>query len=359
VVWYEAVREAWRNVVTGAAHATVWAGVLVVLTVVLGGVDANAVRTIVADGIAFREKGAATWVLDAPGMVDGAACDALAGVREIRAAGAVSQERDGVATTVLPRTPIPQFAVTPGLSEVLQVRTPEPGLGVWVSADVAARYGTGWGDQLATPDGIVRVDGVYDFPDDGRDTALGFAALSPTPARDRVFDECWFTVWPMSDSAVALARTALVPTRDPSQASQIRFHQLNSSLGAAFTGLADFQDRLSRFAPWAALVFSIALGFAAYWSRRLEHASALHAGLPKSFLLLEGVVEAAIWAMSGLVVATPLLLFVAAKAVADHTQIALLGARSMVTGFAGVMIGTALGVWTVRESRLFALFKNR
>jgi len=355
----EAAREAWRNLATGTSRAMAWALALFALTALLGGLDAWSVKTVVDGAVEYRSQGGAVWVLDAPNLVDGRACDALSGAGAIESAGALRQDSDGLTTATLPRSPIPLFSVTPGFASVVGVQSPSPGVGIWITDSVAARYGTAGSGIISTSSGPVRVDGVFGYPDDGRSGNLGFAALAPSSASDENFDQCWMTVWPADDSAQALARTALAPTADDATLSQVKFYQLNPTVASSFPGLTDFLQRPSRLAPWVALFCAAALGLVASWSRRLEQASGLHAGLPKSFLLQMTVIETAAWALPAVILASPLVIFVATQAGADNLFVALSGVRPLAAGLAGAVLGSALGVLLVHERQLFNLFKNR
>lgn len=355
----EAARESWRNLATGSAPAAILALALFAITVLLGGLDAWSVRGIVDGAVAYQAEAGAVWVLDAPGLVNGVACDALGGAGGIVSAGALRQDQAGLVTSALPRTPVPLFAVTPGFARVVGVNSAAPGVGLWITDTVAARYGTDQSGVIATPAGAVPVDGGFSYPDDGRAGRLGFAALAPTPADDGRFDQCWLTIWPADDSSVVLARTALAPTGDAARLSEVKFYQLNPTVAASFDGLSEFAHRLSRLAAAVALVAAAALGAIAGWSRRLEHASALHAGLPQSFLLGEALIEAAAWALAGVLLSAPVILFIATGAQADNASVALAGVRPLAAGLAGALFGTAIAISTTRERQLFNLFKNR
>jgi len=158
---------------------------------------------------------------------------------------------------------------------------------------------------------------------------------------------------------MALARTALVPVADKSALSQVRYLQLNPTLAAEYPGFTSFLNRPSRFAPLMAFVGGMMIGAVALWQRRLELASALHSGLPKAFLLLQTVAETAAWALCGLILAAPWILFAASRATADGPSIGLTGLRSLLTGVLGAVIGTAVAASASRERSLFKLFKNR
>jgi len=356
VFWREALRESWRNLVSGTAHATVWALVLAIVVGGLGGLDAIAVRHVLDGTVSYVNQGGATWVLQATGMVDGQACDALAATGRVVAAGALRKQPATFTTTALPRTGIPIYDVTPGLAGVLDVQT-KPVAGLWVSSSVAGRLGTFAGGTLMTASGTVQVAGVYDYPDDGRNSELGYAALAPTIGDGGLFDECWFTVWPADETTLPLARVVVRQTQG--LASQIQISQLNPSLAAQHAGLDDYQQRSTRMAGCAGLLAGLVIGASAVWVRRLQHASALHAGLPKVFLLLQTVTETLSWAMAGTILAAPLILFISVHGLADNQAIAIAGVKPLVTGVIGALIGAAAAISVIRERQLFTLFKNR
>lgn len=62
-------------------------------------------------------------------------------------------------------------------------------------------------------------------------------------------------------------------------------------LGSHMPGPADFDARITRYAPLLMFVIAMALGFASVCMRRIEIASALHAGYPKTAMLLQLFLE--------------------------------------------------------------------
>ena len=78
--------------------------------------------------------------------------------------------------------------------------------GVWVPRDVAKDFRLAVGSALRTREGTTRVAGVFDWPNDGRDTRFAYAFIVPVSASASTFDECWVKRWPadgqMEKSAV-------------------------------------------------------------------------------------------------------------------------------------------------------------
>ena len=51
--------------------------------------------------------------------------------------------------------------------------------GVWVSTDVSKDFGLTKGSVMQTEQGTMSVAGVFDWPNDGRDTRFAYALLVP------------------------------------------------------------------------------------------------------------------------------------------------------------------------------------
>ncbi|MDR0849562.1 MAG: hypothetical protein LBN10_11100 [Propionibacteriaceae bacterium] len=353
----EAFREAWRNVWSGTTHMVRWC--LLLLAVVAAGawLDTTWVTSLTNDAADYLQHNGSTWVLEAPGQISGEACDALGSADSVLAAGAARAERDGLRTLALPRAPIPLYSVTPGF---LGVASATGSGGLVVSDNVAARYGLTAPDTLGLANGTVLVGGTYPYPDDGRRSGLGFAALSVTPSQ-APFDECWIRIWPPSQNTAMLTYTAVLPAMgDPMMTAQnVKLSQANPTFASSFDGYTGFATRLTRWIPLATAAAGFLIGIAATATRRLEYASDLHAGIPKSFLGVQCLVEALSWIIPACILALVGVVVGAYPAQAETRHIALLGMRPIVTGGAASLIGAVLAVWTVRESRLFTLFKNR
>lgn len=350
------VSEAWRNVTTGTTRATLFAAVLVVVVGSLAAVDVRAVVGVIEGAREYRDAGASVQILEATGQVDGARCEALAGVDGVNAAGAL---RTGAPLRALnlPSSELTGFEATPGLLGALD-RGRVAGVGLWLSADLAEALGATVGDSIATSTGPARVSAVYPYPDDGRDRALGYAAVAPVPAAG-LFDSCWVEIWPVDPETATLLRTVVVA--DPSSEVQPTQKQLNGRLGATYDASAEFSGRLTKPAPVAAAVLGLALGFVAVRLRRLELAAALHARVPRTALTWQVLLETAAWTGAGIVVTVPVLWWLAAGAgpAADQVSTWVLGMRTVLAGAGAVLVGAVVGALTTREKHLFKYFKER
>ncbi|MDR3069536.1 MAG: hypothetical protein LBU38_00800, partial [Propionibacteriaceae bacterium] len=207
-----------------------------------------------------------------------ATCESLAFSDGVEASGALRNDRRGLATLALPNAPLPQYAATPGLVELLGA---PPGIGISLSGTVSQRLGI---DQiparLATREGEVTVTGMFAYPEDGRRPGLGYAAVVPTPAA-QTYDECWVRVWPATTANVNLVRLAYSPTAD--SVNQVpKISQLNPVFATTLDTAFLFWNRPTRMSALACVLIGIAIGFTAVWSRRLELASTLHGGMPKT-----------------------------------------------------------------------------
>lgn len=352
------VSEAWRNITTGTTRAPLFAAVLVVVVGSLAAVDVRAVVAVIEGAREYRDAGASVQILEAAGQVDGARCEALAGVDGVHAAGAL-RTGEPLRALNLPSSELTGLEATPGLLGALD-RGRVAGAGLWLSADLAETLGAVPGDSIATSTGPARVGAVYPYPDDGRDRQLGYAAVAPVPATG-LFDACWVEIWPVNPETATLLRTSVVA--DPSTGAQPTQKQLNGRLGATYDASAEFSGRLTKPAPIAAAALGLALGFAAIRLRRLELAAALHARVPRAALTWQVLLETAAWAGAGIVVTVPALWWLAAAGgvglPADQVSTWIIGIRTVLAGAGAVLVGAVFGALTTREKHLFKYFKER
>jgi hypothetical protein len=350
------ISEAWRNVATGTTRAPLFAAVLVVVVGALAVVDVRAVVGVIEGAREYRDAGASVQILEAAGQVDGARCEALAAVDGVHAAGAL-RAGEPLRALNLPSSELTGFEATPGLLGALD-RGRIAGAGLWLSADLAEALGASAGDSIATNAGPARVGAVYPYPDDGRDRALGYAAVAPVPATG-LFDSCWVEIWPVDPETATLLRTTLVA--DPSSEAQPTQKQLNGRLGATYDASAEFSGRLTKPAPIAAVVLGLALGFAAVRLRRLELAAALHARVPRAALTWQVLLETAVWTGAAVIVTVPVLWWLAAGAglPADQVSTWVIGMRTVLAGAGAVLVGAVVGALATREKHLFKYFKER
>jgi hypothetical protein len=348
-------REAWRNVLTGAARTGRWTLLATAVWAAGGWLEARQTAGMVEESTAYVAGGGATWVLGADAAISGPACDALGDAPGIHGAGALRQRQDQLTLAVLPSAPLPVYEVTPGLMRLFAL---PPTVGVGLPAAAADRLGLTPPAEVITRSGPVRVAGVYDYPDDGRRGGLGYAVLSPVVST-KAFDECWFQVWPTDERAKALAWTALLPGVQDLAGQPPQLSQLNPTFQASFDGAAAFTRRATRWAPAATLSAGLILGAASVWARRLEVAADLHAGLGRAALTARLSGESLVW----VALAVPLAVSVVIGAVWGVTWAAwgvvATGLRAVGSGAFGALAGALLAVCAIRERQLFAYFKSR
>lgn len=358
LAWREVAREAWRNTTGGVSHALRWA---LLLALILGGLawlETDAIRRIDDSAAQMIAGRGATWMLQAPGRIAGNSCEALNRADGVVAAGALRSLPEPVTILGLPGAPVPAFAATPGLAKVLDARQFDgttPVDGIVLSRDAAQASGRSLPGDLPSEGEALAVTAVYDWPNDGRRSGFGYAALALS-APVGVFDECWVQVWPADQGTLALARTALLPseTNEPVQISQV-----NPALGTSMDFAAEYASRTTRWLAPAVVLLGALLAAATVWMRRLELASALHAGVPKSQQLVQVLIETAVWTSAGALLAAPVPLLIARSALQDPSAIALAGVRCILLGVCGALLGATVAVAGIREAQLFKLFKGR
>lgn len=354
--WSAILREAWRNITSGTARTVKLALVLAVVSVGLTAADLVAVRAITTAAETYQSAGASVITLAAPGRIDGTACEALAAVPGIRAAGAIRSSENGIVAAALPSTSIPVKEVTAGFPALLHADTVAQA-GIVLSDQAATTLDRAPGDTLATRAGEATVSGVYAYPDDGRRAGYGYAALVPVPDGG-AFDECWVDVWPTSTQTPMLLQMALTPADQDGE--QAVLSQLNTTLGTRFDGHDRFADRITRHGPLIALTIGAGLGYLAVRSRRIQLASALHAGLRKPALALILALETLSWtAPTAMLTAAFVAVFVATGSTGESAASVLLGLRIGLLAVATPFLGAAVALALTRERDLFRYFKDR
>ena len=229
--------------------------------------------------------------------------------------------------------------------------------GVWVSTDVAKDFGLTKGSVMQTEQGTMSVAGVFDWPNDGRDTRFVYAFLVPVSASNGTFDECWVRQWPQSGQTEDVLFSTLVASGSSSNAGVT---QVNKSFDSHYDAQASYGQRMTRWMPWLGLVVGLVFGAFGVRRRRLEYAGALHSGQSKGAQLLEIAVETLIW--SGLACASSAALlgaYCVRMSIADSMTVWLGAMRAPCAIFAGVMVSSVLVGMTIRETQLFRFFKQR
>lgn len=348
-------REAWANIRSGTTRAVMFSLFVSAAMLILIAADLTQVHRTTQAAESYQSAGASIVVLAAPESIDPHACEALNEVSGIRAAGSIRGSSDRLTFSTLPAAPIPIFEVTPNFSHVL-ITEGEIGLGLVFSDQAAEDLNLHAGDEVATTNGDVGVAGVYPYPSDGRTSGLGFAVLAPTNTEDP-FDECWVDIWPQSEEIRGLLYMVVLQSDGPQNVS---ISQLNSSLGARFTGPHDYAERLTRFIPFVAAVVGILAGYLAIRLRRLEISSNLHAGVSRRDQRSILAIETTFWLfVVGTLSMTATSIGIMALTGADHTTYFILAARPLFGGIVGGVIGAGLAWLFTREKHFLRYFKNR
>ncbi|MCL2483284.1 MAG: hypothetical protein FWF43_07715 [Propionibacteriaceae bacterium] len=285
--------EVWRNVSSGTTRAVIFALVTAVVVVVFTVADVVTIHHIEADVHQFQASAADVRTISAPGQVDGVACDQLSAVPSVQAAGAVRQA-PSITAAEAPGVSMTAYEVSDGMAGVVGATTTGQ-TGAWVESALANVLAVGPGDTLSTADGPLQVASVFDWPNDGRDPRFGFAILLPVQAAQS-FDECWIRAWPIADDNDTLLRSTLIVSTD---SSPFLVSQVNRNLGVNLDAHQQYEQRLTRHGMWVAPLALFLIGFIATWSRRLEHAANLHAGLDRGSFSLGVALESLVWVVAG------------------------------------------------------------
>lgn len=350
------VAEAVRNLASGTTRASRYACLLALVLAALAVAEVTAVDAIVSRAAAYRDSGGSVITLEAAGRVDGAACDALGEVPEVRAAGALRVEPASLVASALPRGPIATYAVTSGLLDVVHTRR-EATTGVALSRQVVQSLGLTTGSSVVTTSGTTAVHGVYDWPDDGRRSGLGFAALVPMRSTE-TFDQCWVDAWPVPANLQVAIRTTVLP--DPSGSAQVSVSRLNTTLGTTFEGDQLYAQRVTRHAWLAGLLAGALLGLVSVRTRRLELASARHVGARASDQQKQILIESATWVLAAAVLAAAAVVVVVSRSSGGDHRALLTGALHVTApSLVATLLGAQVAVVSTRERHLFRYFKHR
>lgn len=375
------VSESLRNIGAGTSRAFLWCLVTMLVGVLLGGVDAVTIIGEEREAAARIDANADVRVLVAPtAVVDGATCDLITGAAGGPDATGALRPGPQITMRATPGRDVSSYEVTPGFLRLLAAGSATAdATGVWVSAELARNFGLSKGARLETTAGDATVAGVYDWPNDGRDTRLAYAMVVPVSASASPFVECWAKQWPVSGRIDELLNEAVIANgssgasagssagasgvagaSDASMRMPAGIAPLNRSFDSRYDANARYRSRLTRHAPFAALVAGMLIGIIGVHRRRLEYAGALHSGQRKADQMLGVAIETAIWGGLGTLSALAVLTAACVRmSPSDPDAVLFAAARVPIALLAGMMIGSLLMVATVRESRLFRYFKKR
>lgn len=347
--------EVWRNVLSGTARVPLFATLIAIIAGLAAGAEVATVHGIQADAYAYVNGGGATRYIAAENSIVTAACESLTAYQSVDASGAFRQVAD-ITIDALPGSKFQAYEVTPGFAALLGMTANVDG--IWISNSLSASFGVSVGSALKSGGETVRVAGVFDYPDDGRDSRLGYAVLVPVLAYAGHFDECWMRSWPQSSESEGLLRSTL--SFASSEGTEMAISQLNKSLGADFDGHAMFESRLSRWAPLVSTGAGVLLGLSWTRRRKLEYAASLHAGQSRAAMSAGVVIETLVWSVLG----TALAGVAAWAGTAVLFPQALIWAPGLIaspllSASVGAVLGALMGAFLVREADLFRYFKDR
>lgn len=351
--------EAHRNLSLGVTHALVFMLIMLVASLLLGGYDA--LNIIALQNQAVTRVSTMADARDVMGgAVDGVACDELSRSDDVRESGALRSD-DSVIPTATPRQEVPVYEVSPGMVQLIadserSSSVTADATKVWVSSELADLFGIAPGSVVPTNKGTMTVGGVFDWPNDGRDTRFSFAFLVSTSASDGQFQECWAQQWPVDDQLDALLYTTVVA--DPSS-QNVGVLGLNNGY-SKWDAEGAYQSCTTRVVPWIGLGVGVACGAIAVMRRRLEYAGALHAGQSRGSLLLGIALETLVWAGLAALGSGLLLAGLCERLCpAGVATVAQQCVRVPVAMFAGAVVMALFVGVCIRESRLLKYFKNR
>ena len=377
-------REACRNLLTGTSRTVALTLVLAACMIGAITVDWLQIRNLESNAAAWVSAGASTYVITAPGHIDGQTCSRLQAVDGVLAAGAFRSVDTRTVLAAFPSTGVPTYQTTPNAVTVFDIasnglhadgasssaRGLGDGMGIVLSREAADLTGADVGDRLALADGRqTTVTAVYDYPDDGRASGYGYAALEPVP-ENGMFDSCMVAAWPIPDDFDALLRytvgdaepsaAADVNESDSSQSVDATISQLNATLGTVPPSASSFRHRSTGMAFVVVTVVALLAAGASAWSRRVELASALHAGYRHVTLIAQLTMETAAICGAGTMMALPLAAYaVTTSQPGDRLAMVAALARIAVSVDIGALVGIILVAAGVRERLLFRFFKER
>lgn len=271
--------EALRNIGSGVSRAFAMFLVVLLSGTLLGGYEAMTVIDLESQAVqrinAYADVNAIVG-----GTVDGTACDRLSDAGDGMTGTLAGAMRAGkqVVPLATPGKDISSYDVTPGMIRLIAGNAKADVSGVWVPRDVAKDFGLAVGSALRTREGTMRVAGVFDWPNDGRDTRFAYAFIVPVAASASTFNECWVKRWPVDGQTENLLYATLVAGSGSSNAGVT---QVNKGFDSHYDARASYLNRSTRWMSWVGLAIGVLVGVFGVRRRRLEYAGALHSGQSK------------------------------------------------------------------------------
>ncbi|KAB5607947.1 hypothetical protein [Bifidobacterium jacchi] len=394
--------EALRNIGSGTSRAVTMLIAVLFAGTLLGGYEAVSVVALENEAAARITAYADTKVVVGSNVsIDGKVCDRLSSVPGGPERSGAVRRADAIAPKSTPTRDVSTYEITPGMIGMLiaggngvvdgvgvvddaaaasgsaqsgdavgdAAGTPtKPRIaassridtsGIWVSRELAADFGLTVGTRFETTTGTTTVAGVFDWPNDGRDTRFAYAMLVPASPSQGVFEECWAKQWPTTAQTDELLYSTVVASND-SEPGAAGVTEINKSFDSRYDAQVAYAGRMTRWMPYVALAVGLLLGLIAVRRRRLEYAGALHSGQSKGAQLLGIALETLIWAGLGALCSGSLLTTYGVRAARSDVLAVLIAAwRSPLALFAGAMVAALAAGSLIRESQLFRYFKNR
>lgn len=354
----EILREAWRNVLQGNARS-MWLLVGVsLISLPLAIADGLTVTSIVNQAQAFRDSGSSSFIITAKGQISGHACATLSEMPGVLASGALRNANNNFSATNLPNQSVEYFEATPGIGTMLGLPTRElygAQTALVLEDQLATKIGVEDNEAFNTTQGLALVSGTYRYPDDGRVQVLSNAAVLLQESNGW-YDQCWAKFWQIDEntrsilSRVAYAQATTV---------DISTTQLNPSNGARFDGATVFDSRPSKYAAIACFVLCFLFGLIVMRQRRLEFATAKHMKVTRVQLVLQTLIEAALWGLPFGMFCTAALWTVNLSTMTSLETAFALEMSVVGSGILGTTSAAVLVAICAREKTLFTLVKER
>lgn len=347
--------ESWRNTTSGTSRWALMSVLLALVILLFGGADISQAADTTRQAQRFFDVGASTMIVSAPAHIDPRRCSRLQELEGVEASGALRTARPS-RLTVIPLSNTPTVEATPSFADVIEV-APPASAGVYLSVRLEDALQLQPGDAVGMSGGMTAVLDTYADPDDGRLPIIQGSIIMPVPS-DGPFDQCWLRLHPQADArGIAFVAADATTPNDV----KIELSQYNPTLGSEAVSMESYGGRLSRFAPLAALIAGAALGWSSVWRRRLEFASALHAGVRRSDLALQSMTECGYWAATAVAISAPLLAFlvVQGNSQTDFPAFAHLGASTAICAVGGALVASTIAAAAMRESKYLDYFKDR
>lgn len=362
--------EVWRNIAAGTSNAIIYMFAVLLCALLAGCYD-------LADVISQEREAAARISSLADGMslvgnqnIDGVSCDRLATVPNGPFAAGAMRKGDAVVPLAAPGKSLTNYQVSPGMIRLITGVNNRGNAqqsdvsGIWLPLELANTLAAVAGSDIPTDRGMMHVAGVFQWPNDGRDTRFGYAIIEPVSASGR-FDECWARQWPRSSQTEQLLFSSMIVTTETGSSQSgmtmsAGTRTLNANFSQQYDALARYRQRATRWMPIITTAAGLLIGMISVRRRRLEYAAALHCGQRKADMLAGIGLETCIWAGVGATVAGCMLTVVAWRGAYDSAAIVAWSAvRAPLALFGSATAGAVLTGAAIRERYLFRYFKNR